>query len=353
MKLKNIFLSYRRDDSPGYVSKIALELEQAFGQGRVFRDVDDIKGGSKWKQVLQENLENAGALLVIIGPRWESIWKERKDHSSDYIVYELEEARKLDIPIIPVTLNGATLSGETPLDPVDWLLDNQTYDISDRQGRWGSDLKGLITLLENLDGIGKAQWSSSPQNKKAEKSRSGFGLSTALIGVGVLGILGWIVSTTTSDNYGEDNQMDSPSDSTPQSLPEPVTVTPAIEQSAGPVIQPTPDAGTIRQPAQMPEPDVQPDSIADVPDIAGMWVGNDGLAYAVEQYADGTFSVVSPGYGAGVGEFIPNMPNKFRVTLQGIGYGEYSVSADGQRIIGWFIENGTNQQLYGTLIRVE
>lgn len=277
MKKKNIFLSYRRDDNPGYVSKLEHDLEQAFGHGRVFRDIDDIKGGTKWKDVLQQNLENAGALLVIIGPRWEAIWNERDDHISDYIVYELEKARELGVPIIPVTLNGAKLSSSLDLGPIDWLLDNQMYDISDHQGRWSTDLDGLIDILKQYVDDKKPIWKYVT-------------LATVVLIVLLLFLL--------------------------------------------------PD-----------RPDPEP--AINVPDIAGNWVRNDGTRFVVEQFPDSTFKIESSGYGSGHGEFIPNMPNKFRVTVQGRGYGEYSVSRDGQRIVGWFTKEGTSQQRYGTLTRVE
>ena len=47
--MKKIFLSYRRDDIPSYVARLEDALEQAFGENRVFRDVEDIAGGSAWK----------------------------------------------------------------------------------------------------------------------------------------------------------------------------------------------------------------------------------------------------------------------------------------------------------------
>ena len=355
MKKKNIFLSYRRDDSPGYVSKMEHDLEQAFGHGRVFRDVDDIAGGSKWKDVLEQNLESAGALLLIIGPRWESIWNQREDHSSDYIVYELEKARELGVPIIPISLNGNKISSTTDLKPIDWILENQVYDISDHQGRWSSDLDGLIRILEDNESIGKRinGHNDSPEKTDKKPIWKYLGIAAAAL----ITLLIFLPDEPTTPVPVDDNS---------DVVPEPKIDNPIIVDTATkPVIR---EAIVKPEPVKVNPIEVKPEEIkpikvepvkqtpekpVNVPDIAGKWMGKDGTLYIVEQFSDGSFKIESPGYGSGLGEFIPKMPNKFRVTMQGIGYGEYSVSTDGKRSMGWFIDENTQQKEYETMIRVE
>jgi len=358
MKKKNIFLSYRRDDSPGYVSKLEHDLELAFGQGRVFRDVEDIAGGSKWKDVLERNLESAGVLLLIIGPRWENIWNQREDHSSDYIVYELEKARELDVPIIPITLNGNKISSTTDLKPIDWILENQMYDISDHQSRWSTDLDGLIGILEDNESIGKriSERKDSPEKTDKKPIWKYLGLATVVL----IGFIFFLPDETPVPEPDPDPVLgDTQKNSHP--IPEQKINNPVMEEK-------TPMAATkpvIREAIiKKPEPvKIKPIKVepvkqipakpVNVPDIAGKWMGKDGTLYIVEQFSDGTFKIESPGYGTGLGEFIPKMPNKFRVTMQGIGYGEYSVSTDGQRSMGWFIDEKTHQKEYETMTRVE
>lgn len=314
MVSRRIFLSYRRDDSPGYVSRLEAELEGVFGPGSVFRDVEDIKGGTKWQQVLDENLERAAAVLLVLGPRWERIWNERKDDAVNYVVYELERARELDVPVIPLTLDGVCLSRELNLGKIAWIRDHQTYDISDKQGRWSSDFGGLVRLLEGLDGLGRAPAPVLPPPVPAPKKSSklkwlavGAALSLALILL--LGSLG-----------------NEPSERTPSPLPGP--------------------AEARREPARPP---AQP-SAASFPNIAGVWQGRDETIYHVEQGPGGRFTITSPGYANGKGRFLPNMPRKLEINMEGIGRGEFSVSAGGQRMIGWILVDG--RQEYDTLTRV-
>lgn len=313
---KIIFLSYRRNDSPGYVNRLEHDLELAFGQDRVFRDVNDIKGGSDWKKVINKNLENAGVLLLVMGPRWGTIWKQSKDHSSDYLVYEIEKARELGVPIITVTLNGNTLSAISDLGQIDWLRDKQTYDMSDHQKRWPTDFNGLVRLLEDYNAIGKRI--SNKWNWKY----------IVVSVVALIPLLMFILATPTTNST-----LSSTTSSTVTSTPAP---TPDLVLSQ--TITPNPNPTLVNLP---------------IPNIAGKWIGTDGSIYSIEQFSNASFNFESPDYGSGYGEFIADMPNKFRVEIKGIGYGEFSVSTGGQEIIGWFIEESSMEKEYMTLSKFE
>ena len=165
VKKNRIFLSYRRDDSPGYVSRLEDELERVFGDGRVFHDATDIPGGTKWKNVIDANLHSSAVLILVIGPRWEQIWHERVDDEVNYVALELQRAHELDVPIIPVTLDGTQLSKGLDLGSISFIYENQFHDISDKQGRWRGDFERLVSLLESVPGMGPARTGSaeSPQ----------------------------------------------------------------------------------------------------------------------------------------------------------------------------------------------
>ena len=68
-----IFISYRRSDAKGYAGRLADSLEKYFGNKRVFRDIEDIKGGAAFGEVIEENLKSADAVVVLIGPTWLSV----------------------------------------------------------------------------------------------------------------------------------------------------------------------------------------------------------------------------------------------------------------------------------------
>ena len=65
-----IFLSYRRNDAPGFAGRLAEDLEAALGAGSVFRDVDDIRPGQDFVGVIERELGSVGVALVMIGPGW-------------------------------------------------------------------------------------------------------------------------------------------------------------------------------------------------------------------------------------------------------------------------------------------
>ena len=213
MEQKVIFLSYRRDDSPGYVKSLEKELEEHYGPGSVFRDVKDIAGGSKWKKVIEHNLRNAAVLLLIIGPRWDSIWRERIDDEVNYVEYELNFAHKLNVPVIPVTLSGSFISDSTDLKSVSWLRENQSYDMSDTQGRWENDFKGLLSLLEKIKDIDKvrsrAHTESVESIPKPEPAtgKKGSKLKTALAIVGALFLALFIIGIFVPEEQPESDPV--------------------------------------------------------------------------------------------------------------------------------------------------
>ncbi len=322
MKRHKIFLSYRRDDSPGYVSRLEDELERAFGDDRVFRDATDIPGGTKWRNVIDANLHSSAVLILFIGPRWEDIWVERKDAEVNYVALELKRAQELDVPIIPLTLNGTELSDDLDLGDIAFIRDNQFHDISDRQGRWKGDFARLVSLLEGYDGIGKARDNRPPPPSPPEpapvRKSGGIGKMLGIAAAVLLALFVW----------------------------------------TGIVMQPEPDPplphdnrpDPVQPVSSDPEPEPPPPPIT-VPDITGTWQGADGTIYFVIQYDDGTFEVESPGYGSGEGRFLPNMPNKFEIVMHGIGRGEFSVSNTGNRAQGWILVDG--QQQFDTMVRVD
>lgn len=313
-KAKTIFLSYRRGDVPGYVRQLQEDLQLHFGKTSVFRDVEDIHGGQQWKEVLSESLTKSAALIVIIGPRWEEIWNERVDKSNDYIVYELNKARELGLTIIPVTINGTELSKQIDLGSIAWIKDKQHYDLFDKQGRWSTDVSGLVALLARVKGLKKRKQSSWLSSTKW--------LAVPMV-VAVLAIVGYLEeSEFESDNLS--------------------------------------DADYLQTPAA-----AEPTIVSMFPDITGYWYDEEGNTYSFSDYTDGQFLVTqvfpladgtfvsNDSSLLGVAQIIPNMPRKFVLQVDGLGHGEYSVSDGDSRLMGWFYVNETAQTYYETLQRID
>ena len=65
-----VFINYRRSDTPGVAGRLSDSLVDYFGEGRVFRDVEGIRAGANFETVLQDTVEAADAVIVLIGPGW-------------------------------------------------------------------------------------------------------------------------------------------------------------------------------------------------------------------------------------------------------------------------------------------
>lgn len=392
MGQKIIFLSYRRGDSPGYVKSLEKELEAHYGPGSVFRDVKDIAGGAKWKQVIENNLQNATALLLIIGPRWDKIWRDRIDDEVNYVEYELNFAHNLGVPVIPVTLDGAYISDDTDLESVSWLRENQTYDMSDKQGRWENDFKGLIALLENIPDISKVKskvkTGGFDANQKAAPfpQKQGGKVKTVLATLGVVFIALLLIgiyfgdpepqapqNNTAAISAGFDCQQ--ASTQIERMICEHADISSidgqlgiAYEQLTSRLDQARLEKLKADQRAWLKKRDslirnscvqsgqLNTGCVVDIyqqridrlkqmaiktqssvaqsfPDLTGTWRSNTyRTIYLVEQLSSNDIKI--SGYAEGEGSFIKNVPNKIQVELYGLGQGEFSVSNSSDKIIG-------------------
>ena len=65
--MPGIFICYRRDDASTYAGRLYEHLSARFGAERVFIDVDTIKPGDDFVQVLEDKVGSCDALIAIIG----------------------------------------------------------------------------------------------------------------------------------------------------------------------------------------------------------------------------------------------------------------------------------------------
>jgi hypothetical protein len=92
-----IFISYRRDDDPGFAHALYLRLEQEFASGDLFMDVEGhIKPGDDFVKVLNDQVAQCDVLLAIIGEEWVNLrddeGKRRLDKPDDLVRIEVAAA---------------------------------------------------------------------------------------------------------------------------------------------------------------------------------------------------------------------------------------------------------------------
>ena len=105
-----IFVNYRRLDEPGFCLLLYEKLESSFGSGSVFMDVEgDIRPGDNFDVVLRETLTQCNLFLLVIGPKWFSLFETKDPNPKDFVWAEIKWALDSNIRIIPVLLNGAEM----------------------------------------------------------------------------------------------------------------------------------------------------------------------------------------------------------------------------------------------------
>ena len=110
--MPRIVISYRRQDSDGIAGRIRDRLAARYSADAVFMDIDSIPFGVDFRKYVAETLANTDVVLTIIGPKWAGGVKKQKTRihdPADPVRIELETALQLQIPIIPVLVNGAVM----------------------------------------------------------------------------------------------------------------------------------------------------------------------------------------------------------------------------------------------------
>ncbi|MCB1815717.1 MAG: SUMF1/EgtB/PvdO family nonheme iron enzyme [Candidatus Competibacteraceae bacterium] len=112
-----IFICYRRDDSPGHAGRLYNELRTRFGDDNVFIDVIGLHHGVNINRAIREQLARVDVMVAVIGPRWSGrrIWpfKAKLWAVNDWIRRELEIAKSMEMPIIPVLVSDAPVVQRT------------------------------------------------------------------------------------------------------------------------------------------------------------------------------------------------------------------------------------------------
>jgi tetratricopeptide (TPR) repeat protein len=107
----NVFISYRREDSAAYAGRLCDHLNNLVGADHVFMDVEDIAPGQRFEQAIDETMARCDAALIVIGPRWAEILRQRaQEQQRDYVCHEIEAALARQITIVPVLVGGAGMA---------------------------------------------------------------------------------------------------------------------------------------------------------------------------------------------------------------------------------------------------
>ena len=147
-----IFVSYRRVDSRVYSGRLYDRLRTHFGHSRVFMDVEGgIARGDHFKERIQQAVDSAAAMVVVIGRQWltcvDESGQRRLDNPEDWVVQEINLALRRGILVLPVLVDGAVMPSEVELpEKLRAFAARQAAEISDI--RWDYDVGEIIKALE-------------------------------------------------------------------------------------------------------------------------------------------------------------------------------------------------------------
>jgi len=158
MSKDQIFISYRRDDSAGYVRALYDRLVQHFAKERVFMDVAAIDPGLPFDEAINHALDQCKVMIVMIGRRWmdkKASMEPRIKDPKDFVRIEIAAALSRKIHVVPVLLEGASMPSEKDLpEPLRALARRNAIEVSN--SRFDSDTSTLIMAvrkaLDKTDG---------------------------------------------------------------------------------------------------------------------------------------------------------------------------------------------------------
>jgi hypothetical protein len=134
---KNIFISYRVQDTSGETGRLADALKNHFEEDQIFMDIDKIEPGVDFTEVISRSLDSCDVMLAIIGPNWQgkdSNGLSRIKKPDDWVRLELSTALKRNIRVVPVLVDGASLPAVSELpEDLEGLSRRQTYEISNKR----------------------------------------------------------------------------------------------------------------------------------------------------------------------------------------------------------------------------
>lgn len=170
---KNIFISYRVNDTAGETGRLVDSLKQYFDEDQIFMDIDKIEPGVDFTEVISKSLGSCDVLLAIIGPNWlgtrDTQQAPRIHQPNDWVRLEISSALQRNIRVVPVLVDGAELPLEQDL-PADLqpLLKRQAYEISNK--RWKYDTEQLVRFLVKLGITPKPSVYGTAASKKEKRT---------------------------------------------------------------------------------------------------------------------------------------------------------------------------------------
>ncbi len=151
--MRGVFISYRRDDTAGYAGRLYDALTPHFGRDLVFIDVDSIRAGQNFADVIEQRIASCSVVIVLIGKAWLNSTDDRGlrrlDNPDDFVRLEVASALRQNTPVMPVLVGGAKMPRPDDLPaPLASLAHLNAVEIFDQLFR--DSVKHLVDALTPL-----------------------------------------------------------------------------------------------------------------------------------------------------------------------------------------------------------
>ena len=145
-----VFVSYRRGDSPHAAGRLVDRLDEHF---KLFLDVDRIRPGADFTSVVREAVDKSDVLVAVIGLQWLTLAAEhggrRIDQPGDWVAEEIGTALRRGTLVIPVLVDGAQMPSRAELPPaLADLANRQALKIAHES--FAADSRRLIEMIEEM-----------------------------------------------------------------------------------------------------------------------------------------------------------------------------------------------------------
>ena len=147
---RQVFVSYRREDTNTAADHLYASLSQKLGADKVFRDLVAIQPGEDFPATIETAIRGSTAVLALIGPTWLTVergGRRRLDDPADHVRREIELALTFSIPLIPVLVGGAAMPKKAQLPPsIAPLANRNAYTLP-----WEQAIERLSARIGDLE----------------------------------------------------------------------------------------------------------------------------------------------------------------------------------------------------------
>ena len=145
-----VFISYEREDAYGWAGIVYEKLKDYYGEGIVFKDVEETRTGTDWAPRLARLLKGCEVFVVVIGPDWkETRVTDKLNDPTNWVHKEIVTAIDEGKKIFPVVVEGAQLPDKAKIpEKISQAIGRQQFRFRRNSNFWVSDIERLCADIE-------------------------------------------------------------------------------------------------------------------------------------------------------------------------------------------------------------